>query len=326
MKLWKVETASGPAYVQAKSSDEAFAIAEARYGRGNVTGAGPARGTGDPLKGAAILAQVKDIGVIQVGTYNGGGNLNSLSSFAESFDSAEFANNLAQNPYYSLSGPNVGGGGGAKASFAPLGDGSGGGSDEVSGEGGFGGIGSDGSGGAIDSVNNLGSVFRQYLRSTGMDPDSALGQSAFGLANPLQNMLELAQGAQMNPFIPGQPFNPQGAKAFLEQRGLQGISSGASNVINQLAGANQSNAGTEMFLRPGTQGDVGATQARSAMLAALYKMAPAWAARHGSRAIGKASDEFFDARQGGTFGSGQTTDENMLRYIKDKFGGSGIFG
>lgn len=127
MKLWKVATASGPAYVQAKSADEAFAIAEARYGRGNVTGAGPARGTGDPLQGAAILAQVKDIGVTQVGTYNGGGNLNSLSNFAESFDSAEFANNLAQNPYYSPSGPNVGGGGGTKVNFAPLGDGSGGG-------------------------------------------------------------------------------------------------------------------------------------------------------------------------------------------------------
>ena len=198
--------------------------------------------------------------------------------------------------------------------------------DSTKGQGGFGGQGSDGSGGAIDSEINLGSVFRQFLRSTGMDPDSALGQSAFGLATPLESMLELAQGAQMNPHIPGQPFNPQGAAAFLEQRGLQGISSGASNVINQLAGANQSNAGTEMFLRPGTQGDVGATQSRGAMLAALYKMAPAWAARHGSRAIGKASDEFFDARQGGDFGSGQMADENMIRFIRDRFGGTGIFG
>ena len=126
MKLWKVATASGPAYVQAKDEAAAMAIAEEKYGKGNVTGAGQARGSGDILQGAAILAKVKDIGVIQVGTYNGGGNLNSLSNFAESYDPAQFANNLAQNPYYSPSGPNVGGGGGSKNNYAPLGDGSGG--------------------------------------------------------------------------------------------------------------------------------------------------------------------------------------------------------
>lgn len=324
MKLWKVATASGPAYVQAKSADEAFAIAEARYGKGNVTGAGPARGTGDPLQGAAILAQVKDIGVIQVGTYNGGGNLNSLSNFAESFDSAEFANNLAQNPYYSPSGPNVGGGVGAKVNFAPSLGGGGGGSDE----GGFGGIGGDGRGGALDSLANLPAVFREFLRGTGIDPNSALGGQARNLQNPLQNMLDLAGAANINPFIPGQPAPQQGAQAFLDQRGLRGVGQGASNLIKQLAGVGQVNAGTQQFLQPLTEGDEGANTAKSAMLAALYKMAPTYAARFGSGAIDRAADSFFDQRRQNAAtppDAGEFTDENMIRYIRDQFG-SGIFG
>ena len=142
-------------------------------------------------------------------------------------------------------------------------------------------------------------------------------------------MLELAQASQINPFIPGQPFNPQGAQAFLEQRGLKGISQGASNLINQLAGVGQVNAGTQMFLQPETEGDEGSATTQSAMLAALYKMAPTFAARFGNKVIGRAAENFFDQRrtnEANPLAAGQFSEENMIRAIRDQFGGSGIFG
>ena len=101
MRLWKVETASGFAYVQAPSEEMAFAYAEGQYGKGNVTGAQPAKGTQDPAIGSPIIAQT-DGGVQVVGRYQGGGNLNSLSAFAASYDGDTFARNLAQNPYYAV--------------------------------------------------------------------------------------------------------------------------------------------------------------------------------------------------------------------------------
>lgn len=119
MRLWKVETASGFAYVQAPSEEMAFAYAEGQYGKGNVTGAQPAKGTQDPAIGSPIIAQT-DGGVQVVGRYQGGGNLNSLSNFAASYDGDTFARNLAQNPYYSLNQ-----GGGIKIQPSPFFDGTG---------------------------------------------------------------------------------------------------------------------------------------------------------------------------------------------------------
>ena len=199
------------------------------------------------------------------------------------------------------------------------------------GGGNFGGIGSDGVKDGLDSLSNLPSVFRNFLRNSGIDPNSGLGEQAQNLQNPLQNMLDLAGSANMNPFIPGQNFDQQmGAQEFLNQRGLQGIAEGASNLIKRISGIGNVNAGTQEFLQPTSQGSEGANTARSAMLAALYKMAPTYASRFGAGAIDRASQSYFDQRQtGGQNGGaeeGGFTDDNMIRFIRDRFGGTGIFG
>ena len=144
-------------------------------------------------------------------------------------------------------------------------------------------------------------------------------------------MLDLAGSANMNPFIPGQNFDQQmGAQEFLNQRGLQGIAEGASNLIKRISGVGNVNAGTQEFLQPTSQGSEGANTARSAMLAALYKMAPTYASRFGAGAIDRASQSYFDQRQAdgqnGGAEEGGFTDDNMIRFIRDQFGGTGIFG
>ena len=199
------------------------------------------------------------------------------------------------------------------------------------GGGNFGGIGSDGVKDGLDSLSNLPSVFRNFLRNSGIDPNSGLGEQAQNLQNPLQNMLDLAGSANMNPFIPGQNFDQQmGAQEFLNQRGLQGIAEGASNLIKRISGVGNVNAGTQEFLQPTSQGSEGANTARSAMLAALYKMAPTYASRFGAGAIDRASQSYFDQRQAGGQNGGAEeggfTDDNMIRFIRDQFGGTGIFG
>ena len=199
------------------------------------------------------------------------------------------------------------------------------------GGGNFGGIGSDGVKDGLDSLSNLPSVFRNFLRNSGIDPNSGLGEQAQNLQNPLQNMLDLAGSANMNPFIPGQNADQQmGAQEFLNQRGLQGIAEGASNLIKRISGVGNVNAGTQEFLQPTSQGSEGANTARSAMLAALYKMAPTYASRFGAGAIDRASQSYFDQRQAdgqnGGAEEGGFTDDNMIRFIRDRFGGTGIFG
>ena len=203
------------------------------------------------------------------------------------------------------------------------------------GGGNFGGIGSDGVKDGLDSLSNLPSVFRNFLRNSGIDPNSGLGEQAQNLQNPLQNMLDLAGSANINPFIPGQKFfenadQQMGAQEFLNQRGLQGIAEGASNLIKRISGVGNVNAGTQEFLQPTSQGSEGANTARSAMLAALYKMAPTYASRFGAGAIDRASQSYFDQRQAGGQNGGAEeggfTDDNMIRFIRDQFGGTGIFG
>tara|TARA_R110002096_G_scaffold34732_4_gene99049 strand:+ start:2171 stop:3133 length:963 start_codon:yes stop_codon:yes gene_type:complete len=320
MRLWKVETASGFAYVQAPSEEMAFAYAEGQYGKGNVTGAQPAKGTQEPAIGSPIIAQT-DGGIQVVGRYQGGGNLNSLSAFAASYDGDTFARNLAQNPYYTLGPSKVAG------MAAPLGGGGGG--DPVPD---FGGLGADSSA-LTGQTDNLPSVFREFLRGQGINPFGSLGGAATKLQNPLQNMIDLAGAMNINPFIPGQPATErsQSAEEFLKQRGLRGISQGASNLVEQMSGVGNVNAQTMQFLQPESIMSEGANATRSAMLAALYKMAPSYAARFGSGAIDRASQMYFDDQQrkgpmqNRGAEEGGFTDDNMMRSIRDMFS-TGAFG
>lgn len=100
MKLWKVATASGPAYVQAGNEADAFAYAEAIYGKGNVTGTAPAVGSGDALPGSPILASAGQGSIQVVGKV--GGSLFDLNRFAETMDGPTFASNIRQDANYSF--------------------------------------------------------------------------------------------------------------------------------------------------------------------------------------------------------------------------------
>lgn len=323
MRLWKVETASGPVYVQAANEEDAFSYAEARYGKGNVTGTSPAIGTGDAPPGSPILASAGQGSVQLVGKIKAGGDLFDLNRFAQSMDGPTFASNIRQDANYSLL---RGGGGAIKTMNAPLG----GGGDNTKPD--FGDLGADPD--AITGrTDNLPSVFREFLRSQNINPFGALGSAATKLQNPLQNMIDLAGAMNINPFIPGQPATErsQSAEEFLNQRGLRSISEGASNVINQMAGLTTANVATQPYLQPDTIDTVDAQAARSAMLAALYKMAPSYAARFGSGAIDRASQMYFDdlnrrgSDQDAGIEKGGFTDDNMIRYIRDQFS-PGAFG
>ena len=65
-------------------------------------------------------------------------------------------------------------------------------------------------------------------------------------------MIDLAGAMNINPFIPGQPATErsQSAEEFLKQRGLRGISQGASNLVEQMSGVGNVNAQTMQFLQP----------------------------------------------------------------------------
>ena len=179
----------------------------------------------------------------------------------------------------------------------------------------------------LDENKNLGSVFRNFLSSKGIGPNTSLGQTAAGrLAHPLLNLLEMAGGAGLNIAQPGGGggYSPQSASEFLRTQGLSGITQGASNILGELAGP--SIGGSEQFRRPLTAQDDASLAAQRVLLAAMAKNAPHFAfSDFGSKAVSQAAQQFFDARQGGTLGTQgvdptQIEDENLFRFVRERLG------
>ena len=176
---------------------------------------------------------------------------------------------------------------------------------------------------------NRASAFRNFLRSQQINPTSALGRAASEMfTNKVGDLLTIAEAGGLNiaDNATGSYSRPS-ASAFLENQGLEGIARGAANVVNALAGGGQI-GGTEAFRRPASQQDNAATEAQRVLIAALAKNAPHFAMRHGARAVSDAASEFFDARHRGELGDidvSQATDENLIRFVRDRLG-SQLFG